>query len=540
MKKVLSLILTLAMFISLIPAALAAEPTEFTIDFTDVNTENLYVSSNKYYFQLTSKNGSEVVEHAAEGTNWSINENTDLSTLLQYISQPIRFYLGEKEDKRIELSFNKNRISGYNSKKDDYSNPKGDAVVFDFTVPADGYYAVTAEVYKSMYGGKGYFYINNEETRSYDFYNAPNDDDSYGREPYVEIPITSKAIYLNEGENQIKVRAEYSSGDGDKAHIMLHSFTFTPVENATVSFVQTTNVDGHNDITVKSVERGASVTLTAHAKVIPGYEFVGWKRGSSDDDNSAWVDIDGDSYNVWTNTFLTAIYKPIGETATAATVDFWNQNGAYLGTATEDTYATDVKRVPTLTGFGAFQGWFMGENVKLPENFAELDAGTTNAVAQYEDRVVSGVTIDGEAVSNADAYYNAPISRTKSGVTYWKRGGKVIAYGDTYNFNVWAGAEITSHTDAVDDKTPVAILEYNDTYKAYMLEYDDGDYEIVEAGILFGGNMTVDNCTKKYTSQRKVCHNQFTVPAEEGTAKGYIIWKNASGAYQIDYFSVAE
>ncbi|MBQ2743887.1 MAG: hypothetical protein IJF32_13940 [Oscillospiraceae bacterium] len=541
MKKVLSLILTLAMFISLIPAAFAAEPTEFTIDFTDVKIENLYVTNtngtDKYFFQLKSKDGS--VEYAAEGTNWSINEDTELSTLLQYTSTPIRFYLGEKEDKRIELGFTEDRISGYNSKKDDYSNPKGDAVVFDFTVPADGYYAVTAEVYKSMYAGKGYFYINNEETRSYDFYNAPNDDDSYGREPYVEIPITSKAIYLNEGENQIKVRAEYTDGDGDKAHIMLHSFTFTPVENATVSFVQTTNVDGHNDITVKSVERGASVTLTAHAKVIPGYEFVGWKRGSSDDDNSAWVDIDGDSYNVWTNTFLTAIYKPTAETA-AKTVDFWNQNGAYMGTAADETsFKAMVAEEPSLTGFGDFLGWFTDGKVKLDEN-TELSNGTTNAVAQYEDGAVSGVTLNGNPVAEADTY-NAPISLTESGVTYWMRGGKTIAYGDTYDFNVWAGTAITSHSDVVSDKVPVAILEYNDTYKAYMLEYDDGDYEIVEAGILFGGNMTVDNCTNKYTSQRKVSHNQFTVPAGEYTnAKGYIIWKNASGAYNIEYFSVAE
>ena len=97
---------------------------------------------------------------------------------------------------------------------------------------------------------------------------------------------------------------------------------------------------------------------------------------------------------------------------------------------------------------------------------------------------------------------------------------------------------ITSHTDTIADKTPVAILEYNAGYDAYMLEYDDGDYEIVEAGILFGGN-TVSSCTKKYTSQRKVSHNQFTVPAE-GDATGYIIWKDAFGAYRIDYYTTAQ
>ena len=94
-------------------------------------------------------------------------------------------------------------------------------------------------------------------------------------------------------------------------------------------------------------------------------------------------------------------------------------------------------------------------------------------------------------------------------------------------------------TEEITDKVPVAILDYSEKHNAYMLEYDAGDYEIVEAGIIFGKD-TAD--IKKYTSQRKENHNQFTVP-EEGAleATGYIIYTLNNGvSYKTKYVSVKE
>lgn len=70
-----------------------------------------------------------------------------------------------------------------------------------------------------------------------------------------------------------------------------------------------------------------------------------------------------------------------------------------------------------------------------------------------------------------------------------------------------------------------------------MLEYDAGDYEIVEAGIIFGKD-TPD--MKRFTSQRKVSHNQFTVPEEDGlNATGYIVYTLDKGAsYKFKYVTV--
>ena len=280
--------------------------------------------------------------------------------------------------------------------------------------------------------------------------------------------------------------------------------------------------------------------MTAHKKEIEGYKFVGWKRGADTSDANAWVDITGNSYNVWTNTYLTAIYEPITESGKKV-VEFWNQNGAYLGQATESNYTAIIQRKPTLTGYGEFIGWFTDGNVELTADTV-LHPGTTNAVAQYEEGAVSDVKREGEVVIEADVY-DEKISFTKSidGFTCWKRDGEIVSYDDTYNYFVWGPTDITEGNDEIECKVPVGILEYNEDYGAYLFEYDAGECEIAEAGIIFGGE-SIDSCTKKYTSQRKVLHNQFTVP-EEGNipARGYIIYRlNDGSVYEVKYFSVAE
>ncbi len=526
MKKLLSFILALSLAFSLLPTfafAVDMEKAELTPEskFTlNFKAANVFYNGSEIADKTLIGSDNYTLVGPKSGERWSLASKEDGSTILSYTAAKgkVMFRTGY-----LRLSAISTMIGARAT------------LVIKFNVENAGYYDVSFVPYGLTDGGTGKVSIDKKTACSKNFYGSTN----------AALPSESlyDKIYLSAGEHKITLES-VSAGTGGGYYVAVQSFTFAPSEptanqgNPKVSFVQTTNVAGYPEsITVKSVTRGNSVDLTAHKEEISGYEFVGWKRGSNDAD-SAWVDIDGDTYDVWTNTYLTAIYKPTGETA-AATVDFWNQNGAYLGTATEATYATDVKRVPSLTGFGDFLGWFVDEENTLPATFAELNAGTTNAVAQYKDGVVSGVTLNGDVVTEADTY-NEPISLTETGVTYWMRGGKIIAYGDTYNFNVWAGTEITSHKDTVDDMTPVAILEKNTDYNAYMFEYDGGDYTIAEAGIIFGdADSTVDSCDKKYTSQRKASHNQFTVPAETGTAKGYIIWKNASGAYQIDYFSVA-
>ncbi|MBQ2741763.1 MAG: hypothetical protein IJF32_03070, partial [Oscillospiraceae bacterium] len=307
------------------------------------------------------------------------------------------------------------------------------------------------------------------------------------------------------------------------------------------SFAETTNIDGFDDITVRSVRRGATVTLTAHKQSIPGYKFIGWKRGADISDANAWVDVSEDKYRVWSNTYLTAIYEPVAESGDKV-VEFWNQNGAYIGKMDEETYnAQDELFTPKLTGFGSFRGWFTDGNVEFTAK-QTLAAGTTNAVAQYTASTITGVKHNGTAVDGADTYNKEiTLPATSEETTCWKRDGEIIAYGSSYKFNVWDATNITEGTEEITDKVPVAILDYSEKHKAYMFEYDAGECEIAEAGIIFGGE-SIDSCEKKYTSQRKVLHNQFTVPEEDAlSAKGYIIYRLNDGSnYEVKYFTVAE
>ncbi len=312
-----------------------------------------------------------------------------------------------------------------------------------------------------------------------------------------------------------------------------------PVADSTVSFAETTNIDGFDNIDVKSVSRGEAVELTAHKKDIPGYKFIGWKRGADTSEKNAWVEISGDTYNIWTNTYLTAVYEKETD-ATEKAVEFWNQNGAYIGKMDEETYnAEDELFKPSLVGFGKFLGWFTKEATPFTAGMT-LANGITNVVAQYSASSVSGITFNGNPITGADTYDTAiELSANSDATTCWKRDGEIIAYGDSYTFNVWDATNITEGTEEITDKVPVAVLDYSEKYEAYMLEYDAGDYEIVEAGIIFGKDTPA---MKRFTSQRKVSHNQFTVPEEEGLdATGYIVYTLDKGAsYKFKYVTVSE
>lgn len=528
MKKLLSFILALSLAFSLLPTfafAVDMEKAELTPEskFTlNFKAANVFCNGSEIADKTLIGSDNYTLVGPKSGERWSLASKEDGSTILSYTAAKgkVMFRTGY-----LRLSATSTMIGARAT------------LVIKFNVENAGYYDVSFVPYGLTDGGTGKVSIDSETACSKNFYGSTN----------AALPSESlyDKIYLSAGEHKITLES-VSAGTEDGYYVAVQSFTFAPSEptanqgNPKVSFVQTTNVAGYPEsITVKSVTRGNSVDLTAHKEEISGYEFVGWKRGSNDAD-SAWIDISGDEYEVWTNTFLTAIYKPVRETA-AKTVDFWNQNGAYMGTADdEDTFKEMVVIEPKLTGFGTFKGWFTDDKVQLDEN-SVLSAGTTNAVAQYEDGVVSGVKRDGVEVDGANVYNKAiTFEKKDTSSTCWMRDGKTISYDDSYTYNVWGATNIMEGTHT-GDKNPVAILEYNADYDAYMLEYDAGAYTIAEAGIIFGGaDATVDSCIKKYTSQRKVSHNQFTVPAESGTAKGYIIWKNASGAYNIEYFSVAE
>ena len=205
------------------------------------------------------------------------------------------------------------------------------------------------------------------------------------------------------------------------------------------------------------------------------------------------------------------------------------QNGAYIATKTVDGGALELPEQPSLTGF-TFDNWYVNDDSIL--DVSKLTAAITRAVAQYNANAISGnVTVGGVAETGIE--YNKEITKTVSGATLWKRDGKPVAYGETYTYYVWGATDITYETAAVSEKEPLIVIESGNG-GAFMIEYDAGDKQIVEAGIVFGSDATVDACSAKATSQKNLSHGQFTATSDYSEARGYIIYKDGAD-YRIKY-----
>ena len=87
-------------------------------------------------------------------------------------------------------------------------------------------------------------------------------------------------------------------------------------------------------------------------------------------------------------------------------------------------------------------------------------------------------------------------------------------------------------TSTVGNSAPKVILDKHADYGTYMIEFDKGEasnMRIVEAGILFGGNLSVDSFgSKAVASGKDLTHGQFTATpngeADATGAVGYIVY----------------
>lgn len=367
---------------------------------------------------------------------------------------------------------------------------------------------------------------------------------------YVNAEISK---YLSAGDNYLVFYVEGQKHNAtsslNDSQTRIYEITLSGVKATapTAVFSAATNVDSY-DVTVKvdgtkntneviSAPRGSAIKATAPE--IPGYKFVGWKRGSNNenDDYKSYIsDKNPLEMSLLTNTFVTACYVEDDYEAQAM-VEYYNQNGDYIETKSADEAAPTPDAI---TGFTFEAGnWFIGENTKL-----DLTAVTnrTRAVARHTPNANAGTaTVNGTLVSDKTAFDSAITPVATEGFTAWKRDGKVVSYNQEYTYYLWDTTEIEESTEAIPDsaksgdkKLPLIVLESGNG-GAYMIEYDKADFEIVEVGILFStaGEPTVDSCTAKYTSQRNSAHGQFTAKAS-GTAKGYLIYKDGD-AYKVIY-----
>lgn len=301
-----------------------------------------------------------------------------------------------------------------------------------------------------------------------------------------------------------------------------------------VSFIATSNIDA--DISVEginynggiaSVLRGEKITI--EAPEVDGYTFVGWKRGSNE--NGRFINQPQSfEMTLLTNTYLTAVYSEKPE-ADEKTVEYYNENGDYISTGAA---ADNAPTAPTLAGYVFSGKWFVSEDVEL--DTSKLSDGITRAVAKHNAKDVAGnITLDGESLGAKTFNDEITLTATKSGFTSWKRDGKIVSYGRSYTYYAWAETAIEESTEAISEgkKLPIVVLDAKTVDGSVMIEYDAGDYEIVEAGIVFGANATVESCNKKFTSQRNASHGQFAAKAD-GAARGYIIYRDGED-YRVIY-----
>ncbi|MBE6965580.1 MAG: hypothetical protein E7441_06055 [Ruminococcaceae bacterium] len=281
------------------------------------------------------------------------------------------------------------------------------------------------------------------------------------------------------------------------------------------------------NIVTGTLNPGATLTATAEDNV-PGYKFRYWVLGSAatgryySSDNTVTV-------NPYANIALTAIYTAVEEETEY--LDFFNWNGDYVDSkAIADGKVTELPTA-TLTGY-EFAHWLLEDNVTeiTSENYktTAIPDGVSKAMAQYT------------ALIGYDSS-NKPTGTSANG---WTRNGKLVTYSATYEFFKWLNevGEIKAYDVKVEDQIPLVVLE--ESNGVYMIEYDEGEYDIVEAGILFGSDAAVDveSAYSKATVKRLLPHGQFTAaPIANATAglqssaRGYVMYRDTEENIKVVY-----
>ena len=220
------------------------------------------------------------------------------------------------------------------------------------------------------------------------------------------------------------------------------------------------------------------------------------------------------------------------ENISGKAVEYYNENGEYIATKSVEDAAPSV---PSLAGYTFNNKWFVSETEEL--DLASITAPLTRAVAKHTADTNAGtVTVNGSARS--ETTFNAPISlaASKPGFTAWKRDGKVVSYDSNYTYYIWSDTAIEESTEAVDEKLPIVILDADKVDGSWMVEYDSAGKTIAEVGIIFGNSadMDINSCMVKANSQRNSAHGQFAATSDYSAALGYIIYEDG-GEYKVIY-----
>ncbi len=303
-------------------------------------------------------------------------------------------------------------------------------------------------------------------------------------------------------------------------------------------------VTGINDYTpgsqITSVATGTPITATA--KTVEGYDFLGWKRGSAD--NGVWLTTEATvSFPLMTHTFITAVYEPESEGDTVD-VEFYNYKGQHLKTVTnigDSTFGRLEKPTPTLTGYTTYFWTLDGIN-EIADN--EIFTKLTRVVAKFNDdgreevSITIGNGITGHSGGKVAYDTKLSLNSASGNAGTWYVNKKPVAYGNSYDHFVWDEATITFE----EKETSAPIISLDAKVKsngARMISYDANGVEIVEVGILFGNNANIGSFSDGKAASKETGDKcgQFTAYPNSGSgevARGYLIY-NDNGTYRVIY-----
>ncbi len=540
MKRILCVFLAILMTMALIPVAGAetekvyvfkmyAGNFEFT-ESTEQVEDNAYIKDSEGSYGYITFN-DEVYVSASESSFYSGTNLWRASITLPAAA--------EVNGTSVAKDTCVPRFAILKSTEVDSAASKSRYITFKFKVGESGVaknYAITTQTVKREQGATFAVYANGAYLGTIEDYVETKTEravntktfDSVRLVPDENGEISLSFYFINDGK--------YSTGQHTSLMPCAVTFTETELEELDTVSLYATVLNGEGGSIssssseikigeVNEVSAGNSITLTAKAD--DGYKFAYW----TDSEGRALSDESIYTFSANCNGVIWAVFDKIGDTEKTG-VDFFDGNRDSLGFVAADNGTTfgDVEApTPGLTGY-EFTGWSVSEDTVIN--------GLLRAVAQYaeEGNPLTGATIKVNGVSQDEKKYGEAVICESDDAKIWYLNGKPVAYGKSYTHYAWGNVEITSDNIEVSDKAPLVTL--NEANGAYMMEYDAGDYILLEAGILFGNeeHKSLSRCYSKAKVRNVSDHGSFTAKAKangsEGMqtlARGYAVYKNGDG-----------
>ncbi len=556
MKKFLSMVLTLALVLSLIPAVFAAGEAESVVTYKfNALPKNSGTNTSLELASLTYENT------AVTGGLWEYVANSEESETLTNSSRPIRYATNT-----TQLNF--------------YTNPEkyGSVwIAFKLEVPETGKYDVSVN---AQYGSTPELDGDKVNKIQAYIFKTGNESGEDVKEAILsginsEEPLESRNMIasdkstavnfdlgcedFDEGEYYFVFNPyiNYTPATGNNnCCVYLRSLTLTKksdeqviadaftTEEPTVTEYQpsvsgagynasegTATVEGITETYQETGDYKGTYKMSAPEKNGDA-QFLYWAKGLSL--NKKIVSYENEFYYTpagGDNNILIAVYDEADGTSNKA--EFYNANGQLIKLITNESVDKAVPPLPSMAGYNTASSWKQYNGDTEVTVGSELEPeGTMIFVAQYESEKPINVTVTVEnGNGTATVPYGEEVTCTadasKGQLKWWKKEvngvSEIVSIDETYSFLAWENCTVTAeYADEKPAYTGNKMKIIIDTFtagneKAVMAEFIGFDDNTVEKGIMIGTNKIA--MTKP--------GNQFTVTGNVGdTFKGYAIVKD--------------